>query len=95
LAEVNRWHQRSTSIGLAGSAGWLTASSLKDSATEPFGKRTGLGSAQKTLGNVRLALGRAEYSEYVRLNIANMKYVGSDIVGDANGRFFEPAPGRN
>ena len=34
--------------------------------------------------------------EYVRVNnIADRKYVGSVIVGDANGRSFEPAPGRN
>jgi hypothetical protein len=31
----------------------------------------------------------------VRLKIANMKNVGSGIVGDANGRFFEATPERN
>jgi hypothetical protein len=44
---------------------------------------------------VRLALGRAKYSECARLDIANMKYVGSGIVGGAIGRFFESAPGSN
>ena len=35
-------------------------------------------------------------SEFVRLNnLADRNYVGSVIVGDTNGRFFEPAPGRN
>jgi len=35
-------------------------------------------------------------SEFVRVdNLANRQYVGSVIVGDANGRYYEPAPGRN
>jgi iron complex outermembrane receptor protein len=34
--------------------------------------------------------------EYVRVNnLADRKYAGSVIVGDANGRSFEPAPGRH
>lgn len=34
--------------------------------------------------------------EFVRVNnVANRKYAGSVIVGDTNGRYFEPAPGRN
>ena len=28
-------------------------------------------------------------------NVTNVKYIGSVIVGDTNGRYFEPAPGRN
>lgn len=51
-----------------------------------FNARVGL--AQKT--------GRATFTEFVRLNnMFDRKYVGSVIVGDTNGRFFEPAPGRN
>jgi iron complex outermembrane recepter protein len=39
---------------------------------------------------------RVRLSEYVRVNnIANVNYVGSEIVGDTNGRYYEPAPGRN
>ena len=39
---------------------------------------------------------RATVRSYVRLNnVADLDYVGSVIVGDANGRYFEPAPGRN
>jgi len=39
---------------------------------------------------------RVNLSEYVRVNnIANVNYVGSVIVGDTNGRYYEPAPGRN
>ena len=42
------------------------------------------------------SVGRAKFTEYVRVNnFTDVKYVGSVIVGDANGRFFEPAPGRN
>ena len=53
-----------------------------------------------TIGNARVsfaqASGKVRVSEYVRLNnIANKQYVGSVIVGDTNGRYFEPAPGRN
>ena len=53
-----------------------------------------------TIGNVQAGFaqtaGRVKLSEYVRLNnIADKKYVASVIVGDTNGRYFEPAPGRN
>ena len=53
-----------------------------------------------TLAN--LALGFAQragdwrFSEFLRVeNLADTRYVGSVIVNDGNGRFFEPAPGRN
>ena len=40
--------------------------------------------------------GRATFTEFVRVNnLFDRKYIGSVIVGDTNGRFFEPAPGRN
>jgi iron complex outermembrane receptor protein len=40
--------------------------------------------------------GQATWREFVRVNnIFDRNYAGSVIVGDANGRFFEPAPGRN
>ena len=33
--------------------------------------------------------------EFVRIdNVADRRYVGSVIVNEGNGRFFEPAPGR-
>ena len=53
-----------------------------------------------TIGNVRVGFAqeveRFRFSEYVRVNIiANVNYVGSVIVGDTNGRYYEPAPGRN
>jgi iron complex outermembrane receptor protein len=49
--------------------------------------------------NLRLALrqahGRWTVSEFVRVdNVANSRHAGSVIVNEANGRFFEPAPGR-
>ena len=52
------------------------------------------------IGNARVSFeqsaGRVRLREYVRVNnIANVQYVGSVIVGDTNGRYFEPAPGRN
>ena len=53
-----------------------------------------------TIGNVRVGFaqdaGQFKFTEYARLNnIANVNYVGSVIVGDTNGRYYEPAPGRN
>jgi iron complex outermembrane receptor protein len=53
-----------------------------------------------TVANFRAGLaqtaGNATFSEFVRLNNAfDRRYAGSVIVGDTNGRFFEPAPGRN
>jgi iron complex outermembrane receptor protein len=49
--------------------------------------------------NVRLSLaqktGRWALRELLRIdNLANKNYVGSVIVNEGNGRFFEPAPGR-
>jgi iron complex outermembrane receptor protein len=42
------------------------------------------------------ASGKATWREYVRVNnLFDRNYAGSVIVGDTNGRFFEPAPGRN
>ena len=39
--------------------------------------------------------GRWKLSEFVRLNnVADRAYVGSVIVGDANKRYYEAAPGR-
>ena len=53
-----------------------------------------------TIGNARVSFaqssGNVRLSEYVRVNnIADVQYIGSVIVGDTNGRYFEPAPGRN
>jgi iron complex outermembrane receptor protein len=52
------------------------------------------------IGNARIGFaqtaGRARFTQYVRVNnIADASYIGSVIVGDTNGRYFEPAPGRN
>src|SRR5689334_19568863 len=41
-------------------------------------------------------VGRATWKAFFRLNnLFDRNYAGSVIVGDTNGRFFEPAPGRN
>ena len=35
-------------------------------------------------------------TEFVRVdNVGDKGYIGSVIVADANGRYYEPAPGRN
>ena len=53
-----------------------------------------------TIANARVGwtqrFDRATLRAYARLNnLADIDYVGSVIVGDVNGRYFEPAPGRN
>ena len=58
----------------------------KTRAATTFNLRVGL---EQQLGGWRLR-------EYLRLdNATNRSYVGSVIANDGNGRFFEPAPGRN
>jgi iron complex outermembrane receptor protein len=53
-----------------------------------------------TVMNARIGFmqttGRATWRQYLRANnLFDRNYAGSVIVGDTNGRFFEPAPGRN
>jgi len=53
-----------------------------------------------TIGNVRLGFaqtqGNVRFTEYARVNnVADVNYIGSVIVGDTNGRYFEPALPRN
>jgi iron complex outermembrane recepter protein len=53
-----------------------------------------------TIANLRAGIdrqwGNVRLRAFARLNnIADRNYAGSVIVGDTNGRFFEPAPGRN
>ena len=53
-----------------------------------------------TVGSARVGFtqiwGKVTLREYIRVNnVADVKYVGSVIVGDTNGRHFESAPGRN
>ena len=53
-----------------------------------------------TVVNLRAGIeqrwGNARLRAFARVNnVADRNYVGSVIVGDTNGRFFEPAPGRN
>ncbi|MGE5143577.1 MAG: TonB-dependent receptor domain-containing protein, partial [Acidobacteriota bacterium] len=52
------------------------------------------------IANVRLGFEQTArawtFREFVRVNnLFDRNYVGSVIVGDTNGRFFEPSPGRN
>ena len=53
-----------------------------------------------TIANLRAGFeqrsGRWIFREFARLNnLANVNYVGTVIVGDTNGRYFEPAATRN
>ena len=52
------------------------------------------------IANLRLTAqqqaGAWRFTEFARLdNVFDRNYVGSVVVGDANGRYYEPAPGRN
>lgn len=56
--------------------------------------------SQYALANIRFAyshrIGGWRFSEFVRVdNITGTQYMGSVIVNESNGRFYEPAPGRN
>ena len=53
-----------------------------------------------TVGNVRVSYAhkadRWQLTEFVRVdNVSNKRYIGSVIVNEANGRFYEPAPERS
>jgi iron complex outermembrane receptor protein len=46
--------------------------------------------------NAKQQLGRWRFKQFVRVNnLMDRKYVGSLIIGDANKRYYEAAPGRN
>lgn len=52
------------------------------------------------IANLRLTAeqktGPWRFTEFARIdNLFDRNYVGSVIVGDGNGRYYEPAPGRN
>jgi len=56
--------------------------------------------AAYTIGSLRAGFeqqsNRWRFREFVRVdNVTDRRYVGSVIVAEARGRFFEPAPGRN
>ena len=55
---------------------------------------------QYAMANIRFAYthqhGKWKFSEFVRIdNVSDTRYVGSVIVNESNGKFYEPAPGRN
>lgn len=52
------------------------------------------------IANVRVSAeqkaGPWRFTEFARIdNLFDRNYIGSVIVGDGNGRYYEPAPGRN
>lgn len=60
---------------------------------------TDFAAAATTVGlraSLRQGVGRWTVREFVRVdNVTDRRYAGSVIVNEGNGRFFEPAPGRN
>jgi iron complex outermembrane receptor protein len=56
--------------------------------------------ASYTVANLRVGfeqrVQKLRFTEFVRVdNVTDRRYIGSVIVAEANGRFYEPAPGRN
>lgn len=65
----------------------------------PVDDRNSDSASSSSVLNLRLSLsqkiGRWSLREFLRIdNLANRNYVGSVIVNESNGRFYEPAPGR-
>jgi iron complex outermembrane recepter protein len=80
---------------------WLeTAVEVQSSAKIYVNERNSDAAPAYTIANVRVGVQKriagVRWGAFARLNnITDRNYVGSVIVGDTNGRYFEPAPGRN
>ncbi len=80
---------------------WLTlAAELHASGKIYVNDRNSDAAPAYTVGNLRVGvaqtLGGIDWRAFARLdNVTDRNYIGSVIVGDTNGRYFEPAPGRN
>ncbi|HYE41433.1 MAG TPA: TonB-dependent receptor [Ramlibacter sp.] len=79
--------------------GMETALEARHVGSIPVNDRNTDATSVATVFNLRVSLlqrrDRWTFREFLRLdNIADRNYVGSVIVNDGNGRFFEPAPGR-
>jgi len=86
------WQHRPSGLGLAAEMRHTGKIMVDDRNTDAapaatvFALRAGL----------QQAVGRWTLREFVRVdNVADRSYAGSVIVNEGNGRFFEPAPGRN
>jgi iron complex outermembrane receptor protein len=83
-----------------GYAGFSAALEVQHTGAIYVNERNSDAAPSATIGNVRVSFEQhapqIALSEFVRLNnFTNRNYVGSVIVGDTNGRYFEPAPRRN
>jgi iron complex outermembrane receptor protein len=80
---------------------WLeTALEVQSTAKIYVNERNSDAAPAYTIANVRVGVQKriagVQWRAFARLNnVTDRNYVGSVIVGDSNGRFFEPAPGRN
>jgi len=80
--------------------GWSTAVELQFVDKLYVNERNSDAAPAYTVTNVRVGYetkqGAALWRAFARVNnLFDRNYAGSVIVGDTNGRFFEPAPGRN
>jgi iron complex outermembrane receptor protein len=80
---------------------WLTLAAEVQSVAKIYvNDRNSDAAPAYVVGNLRVGVERRigdwTLRAFARLNnIADVNYVGSVIVGDTNGRYFEPSPGRN
>ncbi len=81
-------------------SGFSTAIEVRHAAKVNVDDQNSAAAPAYTVANLRFGYeqkaGSWALKEFLRVdNAADMKYAGSVIVNDGNGRFFEPAPGRN
>ena len=81
-------------------SGFSTAIEVRHAAKVNVDDQNSAAAPAYTVTNLRFGYeqkaGAWALKEFLRVdNAADMKYAGSVIVNDGNGRFFEPAPGRN
>ncbi|MGZ5180603.1 MAG: TonB-dependent receptor family protein [Ramlibacter sp.] len=86
------WQHRPTGLGLAAELRHTGSIAVDDRNTDAAPASTVL-ALRATL---QQAVGRWTVREFARVdNVGDRRYAGSVIVNEGNGRYFEPAPGRN
>ena len=90
------WRAKGSDAG----AGPTIAAELRMVGSVPVDDRNTDAAAGYTVVGARIGweqkVGNWTVNEFFRIdNLANTRYIGSVIVNEANGRFFEPSPGRN
>jgi iron complex outermembrane receptor protein len=86
------WQHRPSGLGLAAEVRHTGRIFVDDRNTDSAPAATVLA----LRAGLQQVVGRWTVREFARVdNVADVRYAGSVIVNEGNGRFFEPAPGRN